>query len=119
MKVSNKQIIEVLENNEDGKNKTQIAAELGITIQGLNKRLKNLSVKVEDHVEQYARKRALITVSELAQQSKAGKTEATKALLKLARIDSDSPLIAIDARKWDITIQKIEPAEVAEVKQLE
>lgn len=107
MKVSNKQIIEIFENNEDCKTKTQIAAELGITIQSLNKRLKKLSVNVRDHVKEYARKRALLTMNELGAQSKAGKTEATKELLRLADAGNAS-LLDVGDGSWRISIEKIE-----------
>jgi len=106
MKVSQKQIIEIFDNNEDGKSKTQIAAELGITIQALNRRLKKMSVKVEDYVESYARRRALITANELAKQSKNGQTAASKELLRLAKIGSESLLM--DGNEWAIIIQRVE-----------
>lgn len=114
-KVSEKQILEVFENNEDCKSKTQIAAELGITIQALNRRLAKMSVRVKDHVQAIAKKHAYLYIGHLEQQSRAGKTQATEALLKLAEVSST---INIGDGQWNINISKVlsAPATEAEAK---
>ena len=106
-KVSERQIIEAFENNEDMKPKSQIARELGITHQALNRRLKKIGLKARDYAAEFAKKRVMITLNELAEQSKSGKTEATKELLKYADL-RDGSLLSIGDGSWRISIEKIE-----------
>jgi len=104
MKATDKQIIEAFENNEEGLNKTQLATKLGISLTALNKRLAKLSVKARDIAKEYAQKRILLTMQELAKQSAAGKTQATESLLKLAEVN---PTISIGDGNWNINISKV------------
>ena len=85
-RVPDSKIIEMLENNEDCRTQAEIAVELGIDPTTLSKRLSKIRDQIRDKTIEYAQKKGLDAANHLFQQSRAGRTDATKLLLELSGI---------------------------------
>ena len=89
-------IIEMLENNVNMLNQTELAACLGITQPALSKRLTKLRHMIKDKATEIAEKLALSTVLDLQRQSSAGNSASSKLLLELAGVYKQTTQVDIN-----------------------
>ena len=97
-KISKKRFVEALVNNDDGLNNQELASQLGISKQYFYK------LKARQIAVNYATQ----AVKDLLKQSKDGKTNATTALLELAKVKERDSLLD-STGNWKISIERIEP----------
>jgi len=77
-RVSDQQILDALENMEQNETQESIAIKLGISAPALSKRMSKLRDRIVSHVDDVLGKKAIYLANDLINQSKSGKTEATK-----------------------------------------
>ena len=86
VKVTKKQFIEAIENNEEGLTNLELATKLGISEQYFYDLKKKYKDELKDAAREILLKNAVELARHLLAQSKAGKTEATKTGLEIIEI---------------------------------
>ena len=83
VKVTKKQFIEAIENNEEGLTNIELATKLGISEQYFYDLKKKYRDELRDTAREMIQKSAVDLVRHLIEQSRKGKTEATKVALEM------------------------------------
>lgn len=107
-KISKKRFVEALVNNDDGLNNQELASQLGISKQYFYKLKAKWTDELRIAARQIAVNYATQAVKDLLKQSKDGKTNATTALLELAKVKERDSLLD-STGNWKISIERIEP----------
>jgi len=95
-KVTKKQFIEAIENNEDRKPNKELAADLDISEKRFYELLKRWRNEVRDVATEMAKKAAADMVYDLKRNSKKGDTSASKTILEIAGVIKPKGLIVGD-----------------------
>lgn len=107
-KITDTQLLDILENDRIGLTHQQIADNFGVTRQAIQKRVAKLTTKIQKRAKQYATQRAIQTVRCLEAQALDGRTEASKILLELADVYTPKSIADINVNDREERRKKYE-----------
>jgi len=111
VKVTKKQFIEALENNEEGLTNIELAAKLGISEQYFYDLKKKYRDELRDTAREMMQRYAIDLVRHLIEQSRKGKTEATKTALEMIGLYRSKMDIDFNARLQEVMAVRNQRAE--------
>jgi len=116
-RVSQKQFIQALINNDDNVGTIELSRQLNISKQYFYKLRDKYQGAIIQAARQIAVNYAVQAVKDLIKQSKQGKTVATTMLLEIAKVKEQESLLGMDG-SWRIQIEKIAPEHMNQAEEV-